>query len=518
MGSFSLAPPAEIRACYISTEERGPCILLAPNTTQQECCCTDGHSWGITCQANPCPEPGTAEFQTLCPSGRGYVTTGPADQSAFSYRDVDECKLFDSEVCKNGKCVNNIPGYSCYCSSGYYYHTGILECVDNDECVGEEDPCPGSICVNTVGSYHCTCEPPLVLDDTQTICVNSTGLAVDVNQALCWQHVTTELVCQSPLLDYQVTFTECCCLYGEAWGLQCALCPPRDSDEFESLCNAMPPPSFPDSYPETYGPRPIPRPAPIPGSRLPYGPYGPEPYPDPARRRPDYGPPDYDDYGGLGGRRGGLRERRPGSYGPPDTPYTRTGPGRYYDEGGFDPRYASPEGAPRIPFGFGVGSPRSEGEFGVRVPDGLPLSLAPLPENSPYREEEGEEDEEEDDSWRPGPPFPPYGGRRGPAEPPRRVYERRYESYEGLSADECGIVHGCENGRCIRITEGYTCDCYDGYQLDMTTMACIDINECDEPDTPDCVNGQCVNTEGSYRCECLRGFSMSHQPNVCVPA
>lgn len=104
-------------------------------------------------------------------------------------------------------------------------------------------------------------------------------------------------------------------------------------------------------------------------------------------------------------------------------------PGRYYDEGGFDPRYASPEGAPRVPFGFGAGGPRSEGAFGVRVPspsipDGLPLSLAPLPENSPYREEEGEEEEEEDDSWRPGPPFPPYGGRRGPAEPPRRVYER----------------------------------------------------------------------------------------------
>lgn len=51
----------------------------------------------------------------------------------------------------------------------------------------------------------------------------------------------------------------------------------------------------------------------------------------------------------------------------------------------------------------------------------------------------------------------------------------RYESYGSLSSEECGIVHGCENGRCIRVEEGYTCDCYDGYQLDITTMMCIGI-------------------------------------------
>lgn len=50
----------------------------------------------------------------------------------------------------------------------------------------------------------------------------------------------------------------------------------------------------------------------------------------------------------------------------------------------------------------------------------------------------------------------------------------RYESYAGLSAaEDCGILHGCENGRCIRVAEGYTCDCYQGYELDMTSMTCI---------------------------------------------
>lgn len=41
------------------------------------------------------------------------------------------------------------------------------------------------------------------------------------------------------------------------------------------------------------------------------------------------------------------------------------------------------------------------------------------------------------------------------------------------TAEDCGILHGCENGRCIRVSEGYTCDCYQGYELDMTSMACV---------------------------------------------
>lgn len=42
---------------------------------------------------------------------------------------MDECKRFQPEVCKNGVCVNNIPGYSCYCASGYVYNSTLLECV-----------------------------------------------------------------------------------------------------------------------------------------------------------------------------------------------------------------------------------------------------------------------------------------------------------------------------------------------------------------------------------------------------
>uniref|UniRef100_A0AAY4D5H5 Latent-transforming growth factor beta-binding protein 2 n=1 Tax=Denticeps clupeoides TaxID=299321 RepID=A0AAY4D5H5_9TELE len=412
-GNSASLPPAkhgEVRQCYYNMADPSSCNVLAHNTTHQECCCTVGWGWGLECVYEGCPQLGTVEFQSLCPSGRGYVTTG---HSAFSYRDVDECKLFDKEVCKNGRCVNNIPGYSCYCSSGFYYHNERLECVDNDECAVEEPPCLGGICINTMGSYYCTCEPPLVLDDSQQSCVNTTGLSVDDSLSVCWQHVTADLVCQRLLRGRQVTFSECCCQHGEAWSFSCALCPATDSGNIHihELSHSL----LSRSLSHTLS--------------------------------------------------------HQSCYSLPDL---------YYDEADFDPQYDPPR-------------------------------LAPLPDNSPYSEDGREE------RWRFPPPFPPFrDSRRG--ETPRRVFERRFESYEGLGADECGIVHGCENGRCIRVAEGYTCDCFTGYQLEMTSMACIDINECEEPDIPDCINGRCINTDGSYRCQCLVGFIMSRRPNYCIPA
>uniref|UniRef100_S4RY04 Latent transforming growth factor beta binding protein 1 n=1 Tax=Petromyzon marinus TaxID=7757 RepID=S4RY04_PETMA len=93
-----------------------------------------------------------------------------------------------------------------------------------------------------------------------------------------------------------------------------------------------------------------------------------------------------------------------------------------------------------------------------------------------------------------------------------------FDSFEGLQAQECGILNGCENGRCVRVPEGYTCDCYDGYQLDLSRMVCTDVNECEELNERMslCRNAKCMNTQGSYRCACLPGFVPSQQPNFCV--
>uniref|UniRef100_A0A3B4H3K0 Latent-transforming growth factor beta-binding protein 2 n=1 Tax=Pundamilia nyererei TaxID=303518 RepID=A0A3B4H3K0_9CICH len=107
-----------------------------------------------------------------------------------------------------------------------------------------------------------------------------------------------------------------------------------------------------------------------------------------------------------------------------------------------------------------------------------------------------------------------------PAEHFGPPYWDHYGGFEGLRAEECGILNGCENGRCVRVREGYTCDCLDGYELDLDKMACVDINECEDisDKVPLCQNGECTNTEGSYKCTCLPGFVASAKPHKCIPA
>ncbi|XP_041090511.1 latent-transforming growth factor beta-binding protein 4-like isoform X3 [Polyodon spathula] len=503
-------PRSDVRECYYNTRDANVCQnVLKRNTTLQECCCTVGEAWGVNCQLTPCPAPGTAEYQSVCPSGKGYVTSA---LGSFSYKDVDECTLFSAAVCKNGVCVNTIPGYSCYCPNGYYYDQTQLECVDNDECL-EEESCLGGSCVNTMGSYYCSCESPLILDAAQRECIANISQSADENLAYCWQELGEDLICNRPLLDRQITYTECCCLYGLAWGIECALCPAQDSDDYEALCDVLRSPAYgpPDEpYAGEYGP----------GFRGEYEPpYSTDTFaePPPRGRTPDYlRPGRYEDYPSRGGRLPsyGSRSRSAASYGPPEeSPYRRSGPSQSYDLGDFEPElpYAS---EPRPP--FGRAEPQVDPSYESRRGRYRPLS--PQSAGPPF------EPDEPSAPWlqyrprgtAPYPEYPdrPLGGIR------RETYESRYEQYESLSAEECGILHGCENGRCIRVPEGYTCDCYDGYHLDITTMTCRDINECEEADEPSiqCVNGQCLNTDGSYQCVCLRGFVMSRQRNYCIPA
>uniref|UniRef100_A0A087XY91 Latent transforming growth factor beta binding protein 4 n=1 Tax=Poecilia formosa TaxID=48698 RepID=A0A087XY91_POEFO len=450
----SAAQPGELRDCYYNLAAGG-CSLLAANTSQQECCCTAGEGWGWGCHAHACPAADTADFLSLCLSGRGYVTAG---SGTFSYTDVDECKRFHPEVCKNGVCVNNIPGYRCYCSSGFVYSAALLECIDYDEC--EEESCVGGVCVNTVGSFYCSCPPPLVLDDTQRNCVNASHLTMDENLSLCWQHVSADLLCQSPLLGAQVTFIDCCCFYGEGWGMGCALCPATDSEDYASLCSSYSAAAFPGSFPDSAGPET--------GPGRGAAPYSPEFFPAAPLPGRDFSQ-DYDDYLPAGGSRSGFRARPPVSFAPPDDAY-----------GGSEFR-----------------------------PDPPPLSLAPRP-GPPYDDREGGDFR----GWRPGAGLPPFtDSRGGGGGGPRRVYEMS-------AAEDCGILHGCENGQCIRVAEGYTCDCYAGFELDLTSMSCIDINECEDAAALPfpCVNARCVNTEGSFRCVCRRGYVMSRRRNHCIAA
>ncbi|CAM5172722.1 unnamed protein product [Eretmochelys imbricata] len=464
--------------CYYQACEK----VLARNATRQECCCSLGHTWGTACPAQPCPHPGhryggaqpcphpgTVEYQALCPRGNGYAAPGPL----AALTDMDECALFNTQLCRGGVCVNKAPGYACYCPNGYYYETHHLECIDNDECLDEEaEPCVGGGCVNTIGSFYCACTPPLVLDGSQRRCVANDSQALDENQAVCWQEVGPDLVCSRPRLDRQVTYTECCCLYGEAWGMDCALCPARDSDDFEALCNVLRPPSYGPArpglgLPYEYGPEFVPG----------YGlPYGPELFASSAARGPQPGlRPDYDPYalGGYAGRRDSL-------YSSPT--YEA---GDFEDVAYVDARPEEPPAPYRRPDAPRTYRPRSP-------PDPEPGPAWNYPPN-------------------PASPFP---------EQPGQASETHAERFEGLQAEECGVLNGCENGRCVRVPDGFTCHCHPGFRLDTAHMACLDIDECAEAEGPPalCLNGGCLNTDGSYRCLCPRGYVLTPPPHSCIPA
>uniref|UniRef100_A0A8D0CVT7 Latent transforming growth factor beta binding protein 1 n=1 Tax=Sander lucioperca TaxID=283035 RepID=A0A8D0CVT7_SANLU len=237
--------------------------------------------------------------------------------------------------------------YECYCKTGQDYDAANLQCtgcvcVYMDECV-DESLCAGGQCLNTDGSYMCFCTHPMVLEPSSNRCVFIPEAVEQTDyQGICWQTVTQSMTCTRPLgPDRKTTYTECCCLYGEAWGMDCALCPFRNTGthctqqhtHFLSFCTTAP-----------------------------------------------------------------------------------------------------------------------------------------------------------------------------------------FKAFEGLQAEECGILNGCENGRCVRVQEGYTCDCFDGYTLDLSRMACIDVNECSELNNRMslCKNAKCINTVGSYQCVCLPGFAASDKPNYCV--
>uniref|UniRef100_A0A8B9KSN7 Latent transforming growth factor beta binding protein 4 n=1 Tax=Astyanax mexicanus TaxID=7994 RepID=A0A8B9KSN7_ASTMX len=361
--------------CFCVISDKNECVLTprpclggqCENTVgSYRCVCPPGYQ--SNSQQNQCSGQCvlvlwyfSAEFQALCPSGRGYVTS---TVGAYSYKDVDECKLFDPEVCKGGVCVNNIPGYSCYCPSGHYYNATLMECSDNDECLSK-DTCPGGQCVNTQGSFYCICEPPLVLDETQRNCVNISDFSMEAKLSYCWQHVTPDLMCQSLLRGVQLTFVDCCCLYGEAWGLHCALCPRRDEPDYEVLCREVGPPPNSPRYAERFNPVP--------------------------RRGEDYFPP----------------------YSPLIYPDTLPVDINYYLCSS-DHYYEDYDAAPLPP--YGVPNPRGERAFGTRPQppraEGRPFSLAPLPE-----------DTEREEPWRAAAPFPPFTDRRVGGDPPRRVYE-----------------------------------------------------------------------------------------------
>merc|ERR1719225_842319 len=71
--------------------------------------------------------------------------------------DVDECRE-DNGGCDED-CLNKPGSYMCSCPAGWELGEDGHECVDSDECVGNNGhgPCQDT-CLNTQGSYYCSCD------------------------------------------------------------------------------------------------------------------------------------------------------------------------------------------------------------------------------------------------------------------------------------------------------------------------------------------------------------------------
>ncbi|CAK6973672.1 latent-transforming growth factor beta-binding protein 1 [Scomber scombrus] len=240
------------KECYFRMNNENLCeSVLTSHVTLQECCCTLGAGWGDNCEVYPCPVNGTDQFNQMCPSGRGFIPSGdslyevPTSEvpTADSYINADECTLFGQEVCKGGFCHDTVGSYECYCKTGQDYDPAKMECQDINECL-DESVCVDGQCLNTDGSYICFCTHPMLLDPNTNRCVfvpeateEHEAEQVDY-QGICWQTVTESMTCTQPLDgDRKTTYTECCCLYGEGWGMECALCPPRNHEDYASMCN-----------------------------------------------------------------------------------------------------------------------------------------------------------------------------------------------------------------------------------------------------------------------------------------
>ncbi|XP_078142364.1 fibrillin-2 [Centroberyx gerrardi] len=140
--------------CYLTYDEDS-CAKPVPGRFRMDaCCCTVGAAWGRECEA--CPDPGTNEYDALCPRGPGFANRGDVLTGRPLYKDVNECKVFPS-MCTYGKCRNTIGSFRCRCDRGFALDVEERNCTDIDECHISPDICGHGVCVNTPGSFECNC-------------------------------------------------------------------------------------------------------------------------------------------------------------------------------------------------------------------------------------------------------------------------------------------------------------------------------------------------------------------------
>uniref|UniRef100_A0A663DVE4 Latent-transforming growth factor beta-binding protein 1 n=1 Tax=Aquila chrysaetos chrysaetos TaxID=223781 RepID=A0A663DVE4_AQUCH len=512
------------------------------------CICAPGFSntaGGVSCQdVDECTD------KSRCSQGQCLNTEGSYRclcENGFKHSqetddcvDIDECA--NETLCgSHGFCENSDGSFRCLCDRGYESSPSGHYCVDVNECELMVAVCGTALCENVEGSFLCLCpsdheeydteagqcQPRAAMEGPET---HAAHLSDSAERKQCYYHISDVRLCDS-VLAKNITKEECCCTVGAAWGDNCETYPCPIPVEYQEICplgkGYVPQEdllsgkvSFTDQdecQNEVYCINgeclntdgsyhcfcSLPLVLDATGNRcVNLSSRAGEPKP-PLQHTFEYEihldvcwqtVADYICQDLLHGEQTTYTEcccRFGEAWGQNCAlcPHRSSADFAFLCNGASEDseRGAELRERPRYEYAPGLEDPH----YGLPSPDMGPYYN--------YLESDWVED---------------HPGLTPPCHPPGL-----YEGFEGLQAEECGILNGCENGRCVRVREGYTCDCFDGFQLDMTRMACVDINECEEVGglEPLCRGGTCENTEGSYRCHCSPGYVALAQPHHCVP-
>lgn len=525
-------------ACYTKVNDLGKCedkYKTEVTVSKRHCCSTIGHAWGHYCE--PCAKDDN-------PCGQGYlqVEEFDASQEYIDFdehcQDIDECKLFDNNICGGGVCKNTIGSFECICPYGYRLDADAKVCRDINECK-ENNYCPDH-CTNTPGGWKCNCpedyetgadgkfcifnpegtcfrqvDPPLKLPSKEDYAnyadlhySGGMGNFSAYDNSLYDPDVT--YTCSQPYMNL-VSKRDCCCgtMAGVCFG-QANLCPRPGSLEWEEICVYTTKQQTTQATPQKL-----------------------KDQPDNSVECPDNycvnGYCTYDDVGILCvcfekyHWVDDLQGCEKDSYCNLNEGVCQNGVchniNMDYEEIGFNPFYCSChtgfrainnstaceninecliEG-PNAVCQNGVctdtiGSYNCFCNTGFTMKDGKCVDInechlsAELCLNGKCYNTIGD-----------------YGCLCNPG------FVESEDNHRCLDIDECTNASTCKNGQCKNKHGSYVCDCNAGFESKLVVVTnpatgdvteesyCIDINEClDNP----CQAGNCVNTEGSFKCQC----------------
>ncbi|XP_015767198.1 PREDICTED: fibrillin-3-like [Acropora digitifera] len=458
------------------------------------CVCDDGFQ--LDKQGTNCTE----EFLRLCPGGTGFVP----DPFTLVIKDVDECREIPG-VCSEGRCLNTLGSFNCYCPKGFKHDIRTGTCIDVNECEEIKFVCGlDGICLNTNGSFDCVCpegQTPNPID----------GRCEDNRPQECYMDIERETFCINKF-SRNVTRTNCCCTgVGRAYSAECRRCPKQGSivDEcelFPELC--------------LYGK--------CIDTRRSYRCECPLGFAVDARGVKCQ---DLDECR-MSPCKNGTCLNTFGSF------ICRCPKGLTLDitslscedmDECLEPDYCNNGRCENFIGGFNCscngGFARSEDQTTCEDIDECTLSSG-ICGNGTCVNTGGSYHCRCHVGFR----LDQTGVCQGKMKENlikyilfrsfvKILYVLVFLSYCIMypsDIDECSTLVGvCRNGRCINNIGGYTCDCIPGYTASPDKTRCRDVNECAE--VPGyCQNGICTNTIGSSRCRCRMGYRMNQSGDACI--